>query len=406
MTYAETLDYLFSQLPMFQRVGKAAYKPDLSITHELCDYLGNPERKFRSVHLAGTNGKGSTSHFLASTLQEAGLKVGLYTSPHLRDFRERIRLNGQMIPEAEVVEFVARHKDATAALKLSFFEWTIGLAFDYFAREAVDIAVLETGMGGRLDSTNVVVPELTLITNIGLDHQQFLGDTLTEIAGEKAGIVKQGIPLVVNETQEEVRKVFESVAEAKQAPVFFADQEIKEQGYPLGLQGNYQRANAKGAVLAARILAQQGWPIQEKHIEQGLANVEANTGLLGRWQTLSTSPLTIADTAHNCDGLTLVLQQLETLPHEKLHIVLGVVGDKSIDGILPLFPKTAHYYFCQAVIPRALAVEELKVKAEATGLQGDTHPSVKAALSAAKDAAGPQDVVFIGGSTFTVAEVV
>ena len=406
MTYAETLDYLFGQLPMYQRVGKAAYKADLDATISLCHYLGNPERMFRSVHVAGTNGKGSTSHFLASILQEAGLKVGLYTSPHLKDFRERIRINGKMIPEAVVIRFVDEHRTAFSEMGLSFFEWTVGLAFDFFAREQVDIGVLETGMGGRLDSTNVVHPELTLITNIGMDHQQFLGDTLVKIAGEKAGIVKAGVPLVVNETQAEVRSVFEAKANEMGSSIAFADQVIPEIPYPLGLQGNYQHHNAKGALLAARQLADAGWPIEEQHLESGLANVVSNTGLMGRWQTLGQDPLILADTAHNREGLAQVIPQLLALPHQRLHVVLGMVNDKLADTVLPLFPTSATYYFCQAKIPRAKPVTALQQQGEKYGLHGVGYPSVSSALSAAKAAAMPSDLIFVGGSTFTVAEVV
>lgn len=406
MTYPETLDWLFNQLPIYQRIGGAAYKPNLNNTHALCDLLNHPERELRCVHVAGTNGKGSTSHMLASVLQEAGYSVGLYTSPHLADFRERIRVNGQMIPQKDVVGFVQKYKESFSAIQLSFFEMTVGLAFDYFRKKKVDIAIIETGLGGRLDSTNVVTPLVSVITNIGYDHTQFLGDTLEKIAWEKAGIIKLGVPVVVGKTQPETSPVFRTRAKAYKCPIVFADIAYPDIEYRTDLVGHYQKENQRTAYVALLSLRNQGWVIEDSHIKQGIARVITNTGLKGRWQMLSTKPPTICDVGHNEDGIKAVLKQLGATPHEHLHFILGMVNDKEIDHVLKLLPATATYYLCSPDIPRGLDVEKLAQKAKKAGLDGVTFPSVKEALKAAQNAAGVNDLVFVGGSTFVVAEVV
>lgn len=405
MNYLETLDYLFSQLPMYQRVGNAAYKANLDNTYRLSEILNHPEKQFKSVHIAGTNGKGSTSHMLAAVLQEAGYKVGLYTSPHLKDFRERIKINGEMISENDVIDFVKEYKHELEKIQLSFFEWTVGLAFHYFAKQKVDIAIVETGLGGRLDSTNIITPEVAVITNISMDHTQFLGDTLTKIAAEKAGIIKSTIPIVIGETQAEIKPVFIEKAKQLNAPIQFADEGLIQE-YESDLKGAYQQKNKKTVVATIQVLQELGWKIAENHIKQGLLNVVKNTGLMGRWQVLSKQPFTVCDTGHNEAGITLILAQLAEQTYEKLHFVLGVVNDKDIANILQLLPKNATYYFCQAKIPRALEVSVLAEKATAVGLSGTTFPSVEAAYQAAQKNATAQDMIFIGGSTFVVAEVV
>ena len=389
---------------MYQRVGKAAYKADLSNTVKLAKYLDHPENAFKSIHVAGTNGKGSTSHMLASVLQEAGYKVGLYTSPHLKDFRERIKIDGIMISEAAVTNFVRAHRTYFEANQLSFFEMTVGMAFDEFRREKVDIAVIEVGLGGRLDSTNIITPEVCAITNIGLDHTQFLGDTLSQIASEKAGIIKQGAPVVIGERHRETTNVFKSVAEQKGAPIFFAE-ENDQQLYASDLKGNYQRANQRTALSVIELLQGKGWSISEMNIKDGLVKVIVNTGLLGRWQILQEQPKVICDTAHNREGLLLTLEQLQKEDFEQLHIVLGVVSDKDLKQILPLFPSEAAYYFCQPNIERAMKVDILQAEASEIGLNGKTYTSVKNAYDSALKQAGPKDVIYIGGSTFVVAEV-
>jgi dihydrofolate synthase/folylpolyglutamate synthase len=404
MNYQEVLSYLFSQLPMYQRIGKAAYKIDLSNTHLLMGLLANPECKFKAVHVAGTNGKGSTSHMLASVLQEAGYKVGLYTSPHLKDFRERVKINGEMISEAEVIKFVTLHQAKFEAINLSFFEWTVGLAFDYFANQQVDIAIIETGLGGRLDSTNVITPEVSVITNIGIDHTQFLGETLEKIAAEKAGIIKKNIPVVIGETQEQTTAVFIAKADAVNARIIFADL-LKDSNFMTDLKGIYQQKNLKTCLATIQILNQGNWAISDRHIAKGMSAVVANTGLLGRWQILGESPLIIADTGHNEQGITEVVKQLAQIECKELHIVFGAVNDKSITSVLALLPKHAHYYYCQANIPRALAVAELGDLAQDKGLKGVLCNSVEDALNRAKQKATNEDVVFVGGSTFVVAEV-
>ena len=390
---------------MYQRQGKAAYKADLSNTWKLANYLNHPEKAFKSVHVAGTNGKGSTSHILASVLQEAGYKVGLYTSPHLKDFRERIKINGEMIPKRSVSAFVSRNRNFFEAEQLSFFEMTVGLAFDYFRKERVDIAIIEVGLGGRLDSTNIVTPELSIITNIGLDHTQFLGNTLEKIAGEKAGIIKEGVPVVIGETSQETRAVFMTTAKKSNSNIYFAE-DIKTPDVSSDLKGVYQNFNKRTAYVALQQLIKQGRDISENHLTLGFNNVIVNTGLLGRWQILKRSPKVICDTAHNEEGLRLVMEQLSNEQWKELHIVLGVVSDKNLDRILPLFPKGARFYFCAPPISRALEVSILYNQAMSYNLKGNTFPSVKSAYKAALKEAAKGDVIYVGGSTFVVAEVV
>lgn len=403
MDYRETLDYLYRQLPIFQRVGKAAYKADLSNTIALCDILDHPYRRFKSVHIAGTNGKGSTSHLLASILQEQGLKVGLYTSPHLKDFRERIKINGSMISKDFIVDFVAKYKERFEPIQPSFFEMTVGMAFEYFAEEHVDIAVIETGLGGRLDSTNVITPEVSVITNISLDHTNLLGDTIDAIAREKAGIIKPARPVVIGSTTPESKAVFEEFATSNQTQTLYAED------YPVPaleseLKGPYQDENIRTAFYTIATMRTVGWSIQEEAVQRGIAKVNTNTGFTGRWQTLSTSPLTICDIGHNEAGIKGVLQQLDETPHEHLHVVLGMVNDKDVEKILKMLPKDAAYYFCQAQIPRALDKVELQQQAAQEGLRGNTYETVSAAIGKAQTSAKADDLVFIGGSAFVVAE--
>jgi dihydrofolate synthase/folylpolyglutamate synthase len=404
MNYQQTLDFMYSQLPMFQRIGPAAYKADLSNTIKLCDLLGNPHNHFLSVHVAGTNGKGSVSHMLASVLQEAGYKTGLYTSPHLKDFRERIKINGQMIPEKEVIDFIAKYKEGFTHIGLSFFEMTVGMAFDYFSREKIDIAVIETGMGGRLDSTNVLRPLLSIITNIGYDHTQFLGESLAEIAGEKAGIIKAGVPAIVGESQEETKKVFIERAKKVNTSLIFADQEYTSDITPV-LKGAWQKRNLLSVLAAVDILRNKGFSIGEKEVLQGIQNVIKNTGLSGRWQMLQKKPLAICDIGHNCDGIKEVLKMIKKTPHHHLHFVLGLVADKNVEPVLELLPPTASYYFCKADIPRAMDAVKLQELAAHKQLKGKHYSSVSRAYQAALKKAGDEDLVFVGGSTFVVAEV-
>ncbi|CAM3980804.1 folylpolyglutamate synthase/dihydrofolate synthase family protein [Flavobacterium cucumis] len=404
MTYQETTTWLFNQLPMFQMQGASAYKKDLTNTLLLVEHLQHPETKFKSIHVAGTNGKGSTSSMIASILQEAGYKVGLYTSPHLKDFRERIRINGEMISEDFVVDFILENKLFFEANQLSFFEMTVGLAFDYFAKEQVDIAVIEVGMGGRLDSTNVITPLVSIITNIGFDHTQFLGDTLSKIATEKAGIIKSNIPVVIGEYSEETKAVFIAKAKFENAPIYFA-QDNPEVAYDCALLGDYQVHNKKTVLKAIEVLQSQ-LNVSKNHIKLGLKNVIQNTGLLGRWQILTQQPFTVCDTAHNSHGLKIVLNQIEKHSFENLHMVLGVVNDKDLDSILPLFPKNAKYYFCKPNVPRGLDVEELMLKASGFGLFGEVFNSVSEAYVEAVNSAKESDFIYIGGSTFVVAEIV
>lgn len=416
---------MFDKLPMYQRIGGAAYKADLNNTIELCALLGNPERKFSSIHVAGTNGKGSTSNLIASVMQEAGFKTGLYTSPHYRDFRERIRINGKMIPEEEVVRFIQQWKDRFETIGLSFFEMTVGLAFDYFAREKVDIAIIEVGMGGRLDSTNVITPLVSVITNIGLDHTKFLGDTLQKIAAEKAGIIKQGVPVVIGETQAETENVFQQQAIAQGSSIAFADKRwrvsrvnqtqvnidfdqhpfLENVSFPLG--GSYQLRNLSTVLETLRIITKNsGISLINDVIASGISNVLTNTGIRGRWQTLSENPLVICDSGHNVDGIRQVVLNISQTPHKRLHFVYGMVNDKSVDGMLSLLPKDAIYYFCKPNIPRGLDPLLLAAEASKHGLKGNVYSSVLKALDAARLVADVDDLIVIGGSTFVVAEVV
>lgn len=428
MNYNETLNWMFNKLPMYQRIGAAAYKADLNTTIEILNHLDNPQHNFRSIHIAGTNGKGSVSHSLASVFQEAGYKTALYTSPHLRDFRERIRINGEMISEDKVVSFIEKNKQKLEELELSFFEMTVAMAFDYFCKEKVDIAIIEVGMGGRLDSTNVIRPELSLITNISLDHVKFLGENETLIAAEKAGIIKEETPVVIGETQERSKDVFIAKAKEKNASIYFADQimecrknetesieyqdfdiyknnslYLKNLQYPL--LGNYQKKNLAAIICALDILKDK-FNLKDEDLLNGLAKVVTNTGLMGRWQLINKKPLAIADTGHNVAGINEVVKQLSETKFDKLHFVLSVVNDKDIEGILKLLPDYADYYFCKADIPRGLDAEILAEKARATGLKGSVYPSVRQAYEAACRNAKDKDLVFVGGSNFTVAEVV
>ncbi|MBS9461663.1 bifunctional folylpolyglutamate synthase/dihydrofolate synthase [Flagellimonas sp. 389] len=403
MTYKETLSWMFQQLPMYQQKGTVAYKDKLDNILFFSELLGNPEKKFKSIHVAGTNGKGSCSHMLASVLQEAGYKVGLYTSPHLKDFRERIKINGKKVSEEYVKGFIKNHESFLKENKLSFFEMTVGMAFSYFAEEKVDIAVVEVGLGGRLDSTNIIVPEVSLITNIGLDHVQILGDTLQKIALEKAGIIKKGIPVIISEKQPETEGIFKLIASQKNAEITFAE-EVNTKNYETDLLGSYQKKNSRGVVAILKEL--QEFKIKEKHIKKGLNNVVKNTGLLGRWQVLGELPKIVCDTAHNKEGLGLVLKQINMLGFQRVHFVLGFVNDKNLDSVLSLFPKNENYYFVRPNIPRGLEAKELKAEAAKFDLEGETFKSVKKALQTAIKNAKPRDLVYVGGSTFVVAEVV
>jgi dihydrofolate synthase/folylpolyglutamate synthase len=413
---------------MFTRIGAAAYKADLSNTITLCAALDNPQNKFKSIHVAGTNGKGSTSHMLASVLQEAGYKVGLYTSPHIKDFRERIKINGQKIEKQFVVHFTENIKTKITEIQPSFFEITVAMAFAYFAKQQVDIAVIEVGLGGLLDSTNVIIPELCVITNIGLDHTNLLGTTLPEIATQKAGIIKASVPVVISQTQEETERVFTNKALEKNTSIFFADKVMEVIGmdsatiglqkmkvvntakmsitnYELDILGKYQQKNVKGVLLALEILQQYNWNISAQNIVDGLKNIKNNTGLMGRFDMLETSPMLIADVAHNADGITEVLAQIKNIPHNNLHIITGFVADKAVDKVLALFPKNANYYFTQANIPRALLKENLQETAKQYQLNGEVYNNVNTALQAAKANASKEDIILICGSFFIIAEL-
>jgi len=396
---------MFKQLPMYQKQGAVAYKADLSNTLMLASYLNHPELNFKSVHVAGTNGKGSTSHMLASILQEQGYKTGLYTSPHLKDFRERIKINGEMITESEVISFVERHKSFFEKNSLSFFEMTVGMAFEFFSKEKVDIAIIEVGMGGRLDSTNIIIPEVSVITNIGFDHMAFLGDTLGQIAGEKAGIIKNGVPVVIGKSQEETKEVFKAKALDHQSPIYFVDQSAEIE-YESDLKGIYQKENKRTVLKTIQVLRKMGWAISDESLETGFKNVVRNTGLRGRWQILQKKPLVICDTAHNKDGLELVIKQLQEQEYEQLHMVLGAVNDKDLDSILPLFPKDAIYYFARPDVPRGLDEKELQKKAKKFHLNGMAFSSVSQAYLSAKQVATERDLIYVGGSTFVVAEII
>lgn len=389
---------------MFQRQGSIAFKKDLTNIKAFCKVLNDPQNSYPSVHVAGTNGKGSTSHMIASVLQAAGYKVGLYTSPHLKDFRERIRINGQPIDETTVIDFIETHQSFLERQKLSFFELTVGMAFDYFATEKVDIAVVEVGLGGRLDSTNIINPLVSVITNIGLDHTQFLGETLKEIAFEKGGIIKRETPVVIGEFQDEVIEVFQDLAMAVNAPLFIAEHLINE-NFETDLLGVYQLKNVKAAVQCLFLLEQMGFEISREQIKDGLKNVSRNTGLKGRWQVIGKNPKVICDTAHNKEGLSIVMTQLQRESFNGLHMVLGVVNDKDLSGILSLLPKNASYYFCKPDIPRGLSAEVLREEAFKYGLYGDSFESVGTAYGNALQKASPDDLIFVGGSTFVVAEL-
>ena len=405
MNYQETIQWMFAQLPMYQQQGASAYKKDLTNTLLLTEHLGNPERKIKTIHVAGTNGKGSTSSMLASVLQEAGYKVGLYTSPHLKDYRERIKINGKMISEDFVVDFIATNKTFFEENSLSFFEMTVGLAFDYFAKENVDVAVIEVGLGGRLDSTNIITPLVSVITNIGFDHVQFLGNSLEAIASEKAGIIKAGVPVVVGEYLPETKAVFETKANACQSNLYFASDNVFVD-YPCALVGEYQRHNKKTVVQAIEVLRTH-FEITQEQLALGFLNVVQNTGLLGRWQQLQVHPKVICDTAHNGHGLKIVLNQIKKETYQKLYIILGVVNDKDLDDILPLFPSDAYYFFTKPNVSRGLDAEVLKERAFSFGLvEGEVVHSVSEAYDVAKQRANVEDFIFIGGSTFVVAEIV
>ncbi|WP_431123287.1 bifunctional folylpolyglutamate synthase/dihydrofolate synthase [Flagellimonas flava] len=403
MTYEETLDWMFQQLPMYQQKGQVALKNKLDNILAFSEVLGNPHQKFKSIHVAGTNGKGSSSHMLASVLQEAGYKVGLYTSPHLKDFRERIRINGKKIGKKSVKKFIKKHKSFFEHHELSFFEMTVGMAFHYFAKKQVDIAVIEVGLGGQWDSTNIIVPEVSLITNIGLDHTHILGDTLEKIALEKAGIIKKEIPVVISERQPETEGIFNIIAAKKDSSISFAEDTTIE-NYKTDLLGDYQIKNIKGVVSALKVL--KGFKIRKRHIREGLKKVTDNTGLLGRWQVLGEHPYLVCDAAHNKEGLQLVLNQITLHKFEKLHMVLGFVNDKNLENILGLFPKKATYYFVTPNIPRGLAANNLRDTAKGFGLEGEAFDSVKKGLDQALEHAGKKDFIYVGGSTFVVAEVV
>ena len=402
MTYQETIDWMFSQLPMYQRQGKTAFKKDLTNISAFCDVLKNPQNKFASIHVGGTNGKGSTSHIISSILQEAGYKVGLYTSPHLKNFTERIRINGEEVSRNFVVDFITKNKHFLETQQLSFFEMTVGLAFAYFAEQNVDIAIIEVGLGGRLDSTNIIHPKVAVITNIGYDHMQFLGDTLPEIAAEKAGIIKKNTPIIIGEKQDAVVDVFIKKATQMNADIYFASD--KKYDYKSDLLGSYQGKNMSTAIHAVKALT--NFVISENQIINGLKNVVQNTNFKGRWQILQYKPLVICDTAHNKEGLSYVMNQLASLSFNKLHIVLGVVNDKKLDDILSLFPVKATYYFCKPNIPRGLHEVDLQSSAENFDLVGDAYGSVYEAYLKAISVAHIDDIVFVGGSTFVVAEVI
>lgn len=429
MTYKQTLDFLFSQLPAYHRIGKAAYKNNLDNIIKLDNYLGNPHLNYKTIHVAGTNGKGSVAHMIASVLQEAGYRTGLYTSPHLKDFRERIRVNGKPIPQREVTQFVKRHSGMTRTLQPSFFEITVAMAFDYFARAEVDVAVIEVGLGGRLDSTNIITPVISIITNIGHDHMDILGDTPEKIATEKAGIIKKEIPVVIGEIQDGTKYVFEMKAAESGSAIYFAEDYFscrlekpsningerkyfmtdlktgKETSGFVPLGGDYQEKNLRTVFQALSILS-RSFGLSDKIIIDGIHKVIINTGLMGRWQILGTEPLIVCDTGHNKEGLQYIMHQIDNIRPEKLHMVIGFVADKDLSLILPLLPRDAEYYFTKAAIPRALDEKLLQSQAHESGLSGKSYPSVREALKAAKSNASGTDMIFIGGSTFIVAEVI
>jgi dihydrofolate synthase / folylpolyglutamate synthase len=428
MNYQQTLDFLYTQLPMYSRVGASAYKENLDNTIALCNAINNPQHNFKSVHIAGTNGKGSTSHMLAAILQQNGYNTGLYTSPHIKDFRERIRINGEMISQDFVVEFVAKTTSITKEISPSFFELTVAMAFDYFATEKVDIAIIETGLGGRLDSTNIITPMLSIITNIGYDHMNILGNTLGKIATEKAGIIKQNIPVVIGEYNAETKNIFTEKAALENAPIYFAQEEYLTSNinystqalsldvtniihnvtehFHLDLNGLYQAKNICTVICAEEILMQQGFNITTKNEKYALANVKKLTGMQGRWDVLQNNPTIIADVAHNKDGIHLIIQQLQqNYSNCTFHFVIGFVNDKDVESVLSLFPKNAQYYFTNAHIPRAMPMQELQTKANAKGLHGEIFDDVNDAISTAKNIAKNTDVILICGSFFIISEI-
>ncbi len=428
MNYNEVLSYLYSQLPMFQRQGKIAYNAKLDNSLAMDDYFCFPHKNFKSIHIAGTNGKGSVAHILASVLQEAGFRTGLYTSPHLKDFRERIRVNGVPVPESKVIDFVKQNKELLEKIGPSFFEMSVAMALKYFSDEKVDMAVIETGMGGRLDSTNIITPVLSVITNIGMDHSIYLGDSLEKIAQEKAGIIKPGIPVVVGETGKETEHVFIDKVRETGSEIVFADRNFSSDyslmsleglqvmniekkgggGYPelkIDLNGIYQRRNVITTLQVVEKLNEIEIKISRESLYRGMRQVRKNTGFRGRWEVLENNPLIVCDTGHNREGLILVMEQIRQTAWKNLHMVIGMVNDKDLADILPLFPTEANYYFCRPDIPRGLDSKLLKDEAAGYGLAGESYGTVKAALDAAKQQAGKQDMIFVGGSTFVVAEV-
>lgn len=407
MDYQNTLTYLYNSVPMFQQVGGSAYKEGLENTRTLDAHFGHPHRSFRTIHVAGTNGKGSCSHTLAAILQEAGYRVGLYTSPHLVDFRERIRINGHTIPKEYVVRFVEEERSFFEPLHPSFFELTTAMAFRYFADENVDVAVIEVGLGGRLDCTNIICPDVSIITNISLDHTQFLGSTLAQIAGEKAGIIKSGIPIVIGETTPETKPVFLQKAQEACAPIYFAEENDREDypGVEFELKGLYQTKNRRTILTALPLLKEAGYRLDEQSVRSGFAHVVELTGLMGRWQKLQESPTLICDTGHNVGGIACIVEQLGQQSYRQLHIVMGMVNDKDVRGVLALLPKEAVYYFTKASVKRALPEEELQELAAAAGLEGNTYPDVPAAVRAAQEKSLPEDFIFVGGSSFIVADL-
>lgn len=407
MNYQETIQYLYDSVPMFQRVGSSAYKPGLDNTYALDEHFGHPHKRFHTIHVAGTNGKGSVSHTLAAILQTAGYKVGLFTSPHLLDFRERIRINGEKITEQYVIDFVKQEKAFFEPLYPSFFELTTAMAFNYFAEQKVDVAIIEVGLGGRLDCTNIITPDLSIITNISLEHTQFLGNTLAKIAGEKAGIIKQGVPVVIGETTPETKPVFLQKAQAMKAPIYFAEENGRAdfEGISPELQGNYQQKNTRTIVTALTILRDLGYRFDGPMVRQGFAHVTELTGLMGRWQTLGQSPTLVCDTGHNVGGYQYIAAQLKAQHCRKLHIVIGVVSDKDVKGMLALLPQEAVYYFTKASVKRALNERELQSVAEEVGLHGEVYPDVVSAVKAAQKNSLPEDFIFVGGSNFIVADL-
>ena len=407
MDYQDTLSYLYNSAPMFQQVGSSAYKEGLENTRALDEHFGYPHRSFRCIHVAGTNGKGSCSHTLAAILQEAGYRVGLYTSPHLIDFRERIRINGIPVPEEYVIRFVEEERSYFEPLHPSFFELTTAMAFRYFADEKVDVAIIEVGLGGRLDCTNIIRPDLCVITNISFDHVQFLGNTLAKIAGEKAGIIKSGIPVVIGETTPETRPVFLNKAQEVGAPIYFAEENDREDypGIECELKGIYQKKNTRTILTAIPLLKEIGYRLDEQSVRSGFAHVTRLTGLMGRWQKLQDTPTLICDTGHNVGGITYIVEQLEQQSYRQLHIIVGMVNDKDIRGVLALLPKEATYYFTKASVKRALPEDELAKLASTEGLQGSCYPDVPAAVRAAQEKSLPEDFIFVGGSSFIVADL-